>query len=143
MISYNTRSLRRTIALGLVSIISIVGSSHASNESPEFIKGLFARVQFDAQPDAIVLKQSLKSEGRVEVRFRDTNHLRSIFETIPEVDAEELCFVRDPEAYPGFDLAYLKEGVVRSSFIQICVSQPIIPFPHNKLTDNQRHRPRL
>ncbi len=102
---------------------------NADNPHRQDISSLFDKVAFDPKPSAIRLKRFAKAEnGSIEVRFRDSQHLRDIVEQTPHITGGfkgKVYFVRDKHVKDGEELVPLEGKLKQGLFVHIVADKPI------------------
>lgn len=131
-----------------IADLEIIYTNYLNPNNPhrQDISSLFDKVVFDPQPRAIRLKRFAKVEnGSIEVRFRDSQHLRDIVEQIPSIEAiENIYFVRDEHVKDGKELIPLNGQLKHGYFVHIVADKPIkitgeLNLPCELLLPSQSH----
>lgn len=100
------------------------------------ILSYFSHVNFEPKPTAIRIQKRLNTKnGDIEIRFRDTEHLRSIVEIIPDIkvsDERRRYFVHDQNVQDGMEVVSLNGKIISEYFIRILADQPLRVSGHIK-----------
>jgi hypothetical protein len=91
-------------------------------------RSIFNEVIFEPQPQAIrLVNKAVTKNGDIEVRFRDTEHLKQIVDETPEIMPKfgNLYFVRDEMVEDGKELVASSGSLEKSYFIHIVSNKPV------------------
>lgn len=114
-----------------IADLEILYTNYLDSDNPhkQDISSLFDKVIFTPQPSAIRLKRFAKAEnGSIEVRFRDSQHLRDIVEQTPYIDGDfkgKVYFVRDEKVRDGRELVPLSGQLKQGFFVHVVADEPI------------------
>jgi len=103
---------------------TVTRTNFLTSRSPYALQflSLFKGVQFEPQPKQIRLVQQARVlSGSIQVRFRDSKHLKDIIEEVPLIRViERLYFVHDESVQDGEELVSTEAEIKRNYFRTLC-----------------------
>jgi hypothetical protein len=109
---------------------TITSTNFLTSSSPYALKFLsyFEKVDVIPKPSQLRLVQFAKAwEGSIEVRFRDSKHLKEIVEATPKIEASKnrILFVRDQSVEDGEEIMPTIGTLERNYFIHFVADAPL------------------